>query len=215
MFVYHFAFDLRYYRVLDADFENDLFWLAFRALIVASFMTVVGISIVLADRAGTSTARFLRRVGIIVLAALAASAGSWLVFPRTYIFFGILHAIAVSSLLAWPLRRRPAVALGVGIVVLVAGLAWSHPLFDYRGWSWIGFRTHKPYTQDYVPLAPWSAAVFIGIALGHVLVRKRFAPLARLAQAPRWMLWLGRHSLVVYLVHQPLLLGVLWLVFRP
>src|SRR6266508_6149108 len=39
MFVYHFAFDLRFYRVIAADFENDPFWLGFRALIVASFMT--------------------------------------------------------------------------------------------------------------------------------------------------------------------------------
>ena len=54
MFVYHFAFDLRYYRVIDADFEHDPFWLGFRALIVASFMALVGISLVLADRAGAT-----------------------------------------------------------------------------------------------------------------------------------------------------------------
>jgi uncharacterized membrane protein len=66
-----------------------------------------------------------------------------------------------------------------------------------------------------VPLAPWSAAVFIGIALGHLLARKRFAPLSPLAYAPQWLRWLGRHSLVIYLVHQPVLLGVLWLVLRP
>jgi uncharacterized membrane protein len=215
MFVYHFAFDLRFYRVLDADFENALAWLSFRALIVASFLAIVGISIVLADRAHVSTARYLRRVGIIALAALAASAGSWLVFPASFIYFGILHAIALTSLLAWPLRKRPLLALGIGIVVIIAGLALSHPFFDQRPVSWIGFTTHKPRTEDYVPLAPWAGVVLIGIALGHHLVRTRFAALAPLQRSPRWLRWLGRHSLIVYLVHQPLLLGVLWLVFRP
>ena len=212
MFAYHFAFDLRYFRVIAADFEHDAFWLGFRALIVASFMTIVGISIVLADAQGATVGRFLRRVGLIALAASAATAASWIVFPASFIYFGILHCIAVTSLLAWPLRRSPYASVALAVLVLVAGLALSSPFFDAKQWSWIGFMTHKPFTEDYVPLAPWAGATFIGISLGHRLVHTRFRAVAWLDRAPGWLCWMGRHSLVIYLVHQPVFMGVLWLV---
>ena len=209
MFVYHFAFDLRFYGVIAADFEHDPFWLAFRGLIVATFMTLVGVSLVLADRVSATPGHFWRRIGIIAGCALLASVGSWLLFPRTFIYFGMLHAIAVASVLANPLVRRPwpAAALGCGIVA--AGLMLSSPVFDARPLSWIGFVTAKPATEDYVPLAPWAGFVFLGIAIGHAFALRAFRTIAPLASAPRWLRWLGRHSLAVYMVHQPLLLGAL------
>lgn len=214
MFVYHFAFDLRYYRVITADFEHDPFWLGFRALIVSTFMALVGVSLVLADRTGAPPAHFWKRVGIIAGCALAATLGSWILFPRTYIYFGMLHAIAVASVLALPLVRRPRAALALGCAVIAAGLTLSHPAFDARALSWIGLVTAKPATEDYVPLAPWAGIVFVGIAVGRVLARREFRGLAPLAAAPAWLRWLGRHSLTIYMVHQPILLGALWLVVR-
>jgi uncharacterized membrane protein len=214
MFVYHFCFDLRFYHVTTWDFEHDPFWLGFRALIVASFMLLVGVSLVLALHARATPSHFWKRIGIIAACAVAASLGSFLVFPRTFIYFGILHCIAVASILAWPLVRRPAIALALGAIVIVAGVTLQRPAFDARALSWIGFTTMKPATEDYVPLAPWAGIVFLGIALGHLLVHAQFRPIARLARAPHWLTWLGRHSLVVYLVHQPILLGALWLVVR-
>ena len=211
MFAYHFAFDLRYYRVIAADFEHDPFWLGFRAVIVASFMALVGVSLVLADRAGVTPARFWRRIGVIAACALAASAASWVMFPRSFIYFGILHGIAVASILAWPLVRRPWIALVIGCVLIIAGFGWSNPAFDAPPLSWIGFVTAKPATEDYVPLAPWAGFVGLGIALGHQLARQAYRALAPLAAAPRWLRWLGRQSLAVYMVHQPILLGLLWL----
>jgi uncharacterized membrane protein len=210
MFVYHFAFDLRFYGVLAADFEHDPFWLGFRALIVSAFMLLVGVSLVLAERAGATAAHFWKRVAVIAACALAASAGSWFVFPRTFIYFGILHCIAVASVLAWPLVRHPRAAAAIGAVLIVAGLAWSHPAFDARGLSWLGFTTAKPATEDYVPLAPWAGIAFVGIALGHTLARGAYTAIAPLARSPAWLRFLGRHSLAVYMVHQPILLALLW-----
>lgn len=212
MFVYHFAFDLRFYGVTHADFEHDPFWLGFRAVIVTSFMALVGVSLVLADRAGATSAHFWRRVGVIAACAIAVSVASYIVFPRSYIYFGILHCIAVASVLARPLVRRPRTALAIGIAIAAGGIALSHSAFDRQLLSWVGFTTHKPVTEDYVPLAPWAGAVFVGIALGQVLARGSFRALASLGAAPRALRWLGRHSLVIYMVHQPILLGVLWLV---
>jgi uncharacterized membrane protein len=214
MFVYHFAFDLRFYRVIAADFEHDPFWLGFRALIVASFMALVGVSLVLADRAGVAPARFWRRIGVIAACALAVSVASWIMFPHSFIYFGILHGIAVASVLARPLVGRPRTALVVGCLVIAAGFGWSNAAFDAGPLSWIGFVTVKPATEDYVPLAPWAGFVFLGIALGHRIAGDAFSALAPIATAPGWLRWLGRHSLAVYMVHQPILLGALWLALR-
>jgi uncharacterized membrane protein len=213
MIAYHFCFDLRFFHAIAADFENDPFWLGFRALIVASFMTLVGVSLVLAREARISPVRRWRRIGVIVACALAASAASYLLFPRSFIYFGILHCIAVASVLAWPLVRYPFAALGAGIAVIVAGLWYTNAAFDAPWLSWIGFTTAKPRTEDYVPLAPWLGVVLVGIAVGHALLRTSFAALRPLAAAPAWLRFLGRHSLAVYMIHQPVLMTVLWLFF--
>ncbi|GIK87794.1 MAG: hypothetical protein BroJett026_32750 [Betaproteobacteria bacterium] len=212
MIAYHFAFDLRFFGLSRADFENDPFWLGARAAIVTSFLLLVGISLVLAHRARVAWPAFARRVAIVAACALAASAASYALFPATYITFGILHFIALASLLARPLAARPRLALALGAGALAGGLAFSHPFFDARATSWIGFTTRKPATQDYVPLFPWIGVVLAGIALGAALARRSFAPVAGLDRLPAALRWLGRHSLLVYMVHQPLLMGALWAV---
>lgn len=211
MFVYHFAFDLRYFGVARLDFEHDTFWLSFRAIIVSMFLVLVGVSIVLADRHGTTLARFLRRLAVIAAGALAATAASIALFPSSFIYFGILHCIVITSLLAWPVRRRPVLALAIGGALLLAGFLYASPMFDPLYLSWIGFTTQKPVTEDYVPLVPWAAAVFVGIAFGHGLTSQAFEVVRAFGGAPRAVRWLGRHSLLVYLLHQPIFIGVLWL----
>lgn len=212
MIAYHFAFDLRHFGITRSDFENDPFWLTARAAIVSAFLLLAGISLVLAREAGVSTAAFAKRVAAIALCALAVSAASWWVYPQAFIYFGILHCIAVALVLARPLVRWPFAAGILGVCVIAAGLALTHPAFDMRALSWIGFTTRKPLTQDYVPLFPWLGVMLLGIPLGHALVRHRAAAAWR--RGPGWLRLLGRHSLFVYMVHQPAMLGALWLFTR-
>ena len=214
MIGYHFAFDLRMFGLAAFDFENDVRWIAARSAILSTFLGVVGVSLVLADRAGVGVRKRLARIALVAAGAIAVSVASWLFAPSRWISFGVLHAIALSSLLGWPLARRPRLALAIGLACLAAPLAFSHPLFDSRWTNWIGFATARPPTDDYVPLVPWFGVVALGIAAGHALVRRDFAPLAPLGRAPRWLRWLGRHSLAVYLVHQPILVGALALALQ-
>jgi len=214
MIAYHFCFDLRYYGVLNADFEHSPFWLTARSLILSSFLLLAGISLVLAVRTNPSPAKFWWHIGVIAVCAAAVSAGSYALFPKTFIWFGVLHAIAVSLVLARPLVARPALALALGVAVLVAGLAFTHAVFDHRALAWIGFMTAKPATVDYVPLFPWTGVLLLGVALGHILCRNNWSAAAGAQRWPGWVAFLGRHSLVVYMLHQPLLIGVLWLVLK-
>lgn len=209
MVVYHFCFDLRYFRLTQWDFYHDPFWLHARTAILSSFLLLAGISLVLANRRDAG-AKFWRHVGTIAACAIAVSAASYALFPRSWIWFGVLHAIAVSIVLGRPLVRRPALALVVGIAVIAAGNLFAHPAFDGRAFGWIGFMTAKPRTEDYVPLFPWAGVLLVGIAAGHALVRQAFRPILVAGKLPRWMGWMGRHSLAIYMVHQPLLLGALF-----
>ncbi len=214
MVVYHFCFDLRYFGVARWDFEHDIRWLAARTLILSSFLLIAGISAALARRDPAADARWPRHVAVIGGAALLVTAASAMMFPRSFIWFGVLHAIALSLLLARLLIDRPRAALAAGVIVIAAGVMLSSQHFDNRMLGWLGFMTGKPMTEDYVPLFPWSGVLFLGIAAGHALVASNFAMLAPLARMPRALRFLGRHSLAVYLVHQPLLLGGLGLAVR-
>ena len=63
-----------------------------------------------------------------------------------------------------------------------------------------------------MPLFPWFGVVLLGVAWGHQLVRQSFTPVAAFAGAPTWLQWMGQHSLAIYMIHQPLLIGALWVV---
>jgi uncharacterized membrane protein len=210
MIVYHAAFDLNWFHIINADFNHDPFWLGFRDLIVSSFLLLVGVSLVLASRAGISPKRFWRRIALVGACAMLVTLGSYVTFPKTFITFGILHCIVVSSILGWPLVRFPRAALIVGIVVIVVGAAIGVPLFDLPWLNWIGLMTHRPATEDYVPLLPWFGVVLVGISIGWWLPERRMHVLRQISRAsPKWLTWLGRHSLLVYMVHQPIMVGVL------
>jgi uncharacterized membrane protein len=211
MVAYHFSFDLRYFGLTQWDFYRDPFWLNTRTLILSSFLLIAGISLVLAQRARTSPAQFWRHVGTIAACALAVSGASYVLFPASWIWFGVLHAIAVSLVLARPLVRRPILALVIGAGMIAAGNLYSNAVFDNRALGWLGFMTAKPRTEDYVPLFPWTGVLLVGISAGHALLRAEMRHIAFAARWPRWMAWLGRHSLAVYMAHQPMLLGLLGL----
>ena len=111
-----------------------------------------------------------------------------------------------------PLAGRPWIALALGIAIVAAGNLFASPAFDSRALGWIGFMTGKPITEDYVPLFPWTGVMLIGVAAGHALARTRLRACSRRSRGfPAFVHWLGRHSLAVYMVHQPLLLGALWI----
>jgi uncharacterized membrane protein len=212
MICYHFSFDLRHFGLTAWDFYRDPFWLNARTMILSSFLLIAGVSLVLADHNRSPPARFWRHVGTIGACALIVSAASYAMFPASWIWFGVLHAITISLLLARPLARHPVLALVLGVVVIGLGNLWSSPFFDNRAWGWIGFMTAKPRTEDYVPLFPWTGVVLLGVAAGRVLMRTDFQAIGWAAALPRWIAWLGRHSLAAYMLHQPLLFGFLYLV---
>lgn len=218
MFAYHFTFDLNHFGAVRIDFNYDPRWLAFRAVIVSFFVGLVGVGLVLADRYRPDWRGFTRRLGAIGGCALLATAGSFVMFRDSYIFFGILHFIFVASVLGILFRRLFRMNLLLGVLMVIVGMAVKHPVFDKPWLQWYGLMTFKPNTQDYVPLLPWFGAVLIGMFLARLAQRSgllaQFGALGAGNPIGRFLAFAGRHSLLIYMVHQPIFIGCLWAFFQ-
>ncbi|MCS6932862.1 MAG: DUF1624 domain-containing protein [Acetobacteraceae bacterium] len=209
MVAYHAAWDLSFLGLIATDVAADPAWRRFAQSVAAAFLLIAGISLALASRAGTELKRMLRRVGVIAAAAAAVSAATYAVLPGQGVYFGILHCIALASLIGIALRRAPAwLLLGLAGLALVLPHFAAGPGFDAPAWYWLGLSTTVPPAPDYVPLLPWCAAVLCGMAIGRALPFPR-PPGAPPAVAVRLLAAAGRRSLAIYLLHQPILLGVL------
>jgi len=211
MIVYHFGFDLNYVGWLHQDLNHDWRWLTARALILGSFLFSAGASLALAEARRTPLKIKLARIARIAAAALLVTAVSWIVFPRSAIYFGTLHAIAAMGLVMLAIPRGVWPACGIGVAALALGTLYSSSLFDQPALAWLGLMTHKPVTEDYVPMLPWFGVCLFGYGTMNGILRKPkiFGMLPQPGTKLRSLTWLGRHSLAVYLLHQPLLLALL------
>lgn len=213
MFFYHFCFDLDYFHWVSIDFHQQPFWLNLRAFIVTLFLTLVGVSLVLANPTTTNWRAAVPRLLRLLGCASLVSLGSYAVFPNSMIFFGVLHFILVASVLGLLLLRFRAAHLPVGVSLIVLGLMVQHPFFDQAAFQWLGLMTHKPITEDYVPMLPWFGVVLLGMFLARVGEKYLKTPW-QARGAARWFTFAGKHSLLLYMIHQPILMGLLWVVLR-
>ena len=215
MIVYHFIYDLAYFGWVDLVMTRDQPWVAWRAAIVTQFLLLVGVSLVLRTSFKPSAGDFWKRWAQIAAAGLLVSAGSWLVFGPRFIYFGILHFVAASLLIARPLLPLGAWNIVLGAACIAFGLSYTNEFFNTPPATVIGFMTLKPRTEDYVPLFPWIGVVLIGGGGAALWQRAQWrVPVALTLlneRAPRWLLFLGTWALTVYLIHQPILLGAMTL----
>ena len=222
MTAFHCSFDLQHFGYLQANFYDDPFWTLQRMAIVSLFVFCAGLGQAVARQQGQGWGRFWRRWRQIAGCALLVSLGSWFMFPNAYIYFGILHGMALMLLLArllgaagWLLWPLAGLSVVLPWLALQAHGLW--PVLEFlndRAFNWLGLISRKPITEDYAPLFPWLGVMCLGLLCGQWLLRRhadtlqragaglsRFAPLRGLA-------WLGRWSLSYYMLHQPVMIGV-------
>ncbi|CAH0340961.1 hypothetical protein RHI9324_02643 [Rhizobium sp. CECT 9324] len=214
MATYHFSWDLEFFGYLAPGTSTEGFLRLYARIIASSFLFLAGFSLVLAHYPQLKLQAFLKRLAVIVAAALAISAATWWFVPDGWIFFGILHSIATASLIGLLFLRLPPLVtlVAAGGAIALPNL-WRSEIFD-TPWFWFtGLSQTVPRSNDFVPLLPWLGALLCGIALARILRdRGAFAALAKLPAGPGWLRWGGRHSLIVYLLHQPLLFALVYLV---
>ena len=219
MIMYHFSYDLAYFGLFDVGFFRSGIGLNAARLIGGSFIFLAGLSLTLSYRRALRRApgrsllfwKYFARGLRIFSYGLVITFLTWIFLPNEMILFGILHMIGISIILTYPFLnlKLPNVALGIACIVLGILL---RGLDVHNSWLvWLG--THPTFFMpDYWPIFPWFGVMLLGVAAGNALYRDRRKQAAHATQRPRVirpLAFLGRHSLTVYLVHQPILLAAL------
>ncbi len=217
MTLFHFSFDLNHFGFIRQDFYRDPLWTWQRTLIVSLFLLCAGAGQAIAVLQGQTWTRFWRRWAQVAGCALLVSAGSWLMFPGSFIYFGVLHGIAVMLIVVrltahwgrW-LWLLGGLAIASKFIAAYALSIWTGADFVHQmngmGWNWLGWITRKPITEDYVPVFPWLGVMWWGAAAAPLLAlwlrgQARGRSVKALANLGRW-------SLGYYMVHQPVLIAL-------
>jgi uncharacterized membrane protein len=227
MAAFHFCFDLANFRLTESDFYRDSFWTWQRTFILSTFLLCAGAGQAIATHRGQSWARFWRRWAQIVGCALLVSLSSWWMFPSSYISFGVLHGMAVMLIVARLSAPLGNWLLPLGLLAVLLPRWVQDPFFDSRMTNWVGLVTHKPITEDFVPVLPWLGVMWWGLAVTQWLLRHRPHWLGGVSvgnsgdnpglarrephESAFWraLVLLGQWSLSFYMVHQPVFMGAL------
>ena len=211
MAIYHFAWDLEFFGYAEPGMTAVGGWKIFARCIASSFLFLVGVSLVLAHAKRLRTGPYLKRLAMVAGAAALISLVTWFAVPGGFIFFGILHQIALASVLGLAFLRLPwLVTALVAAAVIAAPHFLRSALFDHPLLWWVGLSSSNPPSNDYVPLFPWFGAVLAGISAAGLAARKGlFERLSRFetGRFSRPLAFAGRHSLAVYLIPQPVLIA--------
>jgi uncharacterized membrane protein len=203
-------------------FYSDPVWTWQRTCILSLFLLCAGAGQGIAVQQGQSWPRFWRRWLQIAACAMLVTAGSALMFPNSYIYFGVLHGMAVMLVIVrlsagwgawlWPMGALAIATKFIAAYAISAGVLGV--FLNEKMFNWLGLISVKPITEDYVPLLPWLGVMWWGMAAARWwMARSVNLPTGARWSAPglRSVAVLGRWSLSYYMLHQPILLGGLWL----
>lgn len=220
MVFYHLMWDLNYFKLYETNLLAGP-WQTFARSIGSTFIFLAGLSLTLSyareqQRAGQTAPfnKYLRRGGEIFGLGLVITLVTYFFIGRGFVIFGILHLLGVSIILAYPfLHLSRWISVAAGFLVIAVGIYLNRLVASFPWFIWLGVKQQGLYMVDYYPLLPWFGLALLGIFAGHTFYPQgtpRFslpdlAPLGLI----RGLRWLGRHSLSIYLIHQPILIALL------
>lgn len=223
MIIYHILFDLYFFDIVKINLYSLSFHL-FLYPIGTTFLLLVGISLTLSySRIKNILSekeiefKFLKRGIMIFTLGLILTVFTWFFLGSGFILFGVLHCIGLCIILSIPFLKYRFFNLSLGIILVFIGIILRAMVFDFPYLLWVGFVPRGFYTVDYFPLLPWFGVTLIGIFIGNALYvdYKRSFHITDLSnfKAVKILSFLGKNSLVVYFVHQPVILGLIYLFF--
>jgi len=199
MLVSNFVTDLNYFGIMEVEKGDQWWWLARTTAFL--FVSISGISYFLAHKKQYDFLKTFDRTKNLIFWAFAITIITYVFEPSAYVRFGVLHLLALASIVAFPLARRPVYALGLGAVLLLL------PLSQNPNLVWLGLQETGTFAVDYFPLNPWLGIFFIFLALSSQIYPDS-KPLLNFQWPERW-LWFGRNTLPIYVIHQPIFIGLL------
>lgn len=207
--IFHGVYNLFALGLIDSNWTKLPFWVVYQKLGLGTFVLVSGMAFVVSTSNSVHWNRLAKRV--LKLAGLASliTLATYYVMPHNYIRFGVLHFFATTIILALMVRPLKRWLLLPGAIIVGMGVYIGRGGLFPEAWLYItGLMSERPPSADYIPLVPWFGVFMIGMGLAHWLtVPAQYRP------PPTWMkpvIWLGKHSLSFYILHQPILLGGMW-----
>ena len=220
MIVYHFFWDLGYFKFIELENMTQGLPLLFAQCIGASFIVISGISLRLASYSKNFGAKFLKRLLVLVLICLAITSITFYIDKKSFIFFGILHFLVTCSLLGLLLLKVKNNNFLFILFFCSLAVSVSEITFDLPSQlSWLGLNSEIPITNDFYPLFPWVSFYIFGLWVSEPLKKN---PLhwnrSNMNYYPKFVIiysclqFLGRNSLTIYILHQPIFFS-LFLIF--
>lgn len=199
----------------------NLFW---QDGTVILFLLLFGIGTVLSTSRHISQPKAgfkktIRRSLILFGWGMVITVATFIFIRKEFVVFGIMHLMGVASLLQYPLRNYKYLNLGLGIVIIILGNYLSGCRFGFSWLVWLGLIPVGGFNSvDYFPILPWLGYILIGIFLGNAFYPKGVSKFCfkDYSGVPiiKSLCFLGRHSLKIYLIHQPLLLAIIYLIWK-
>lgn len=222
MIAFHTVFDLHFFGLVQLDPYSG--WQGFLAYATAiMFLGLVGVSLSLSHARASLHLRgrplfwkYLARGGRIFILGLVITLATWICLGRGFVIFGVLHCIGFSIILAYPFLSRRSLSMVTAIPLIILGV-WLYSIsFDFSFLLWLGFAPADLYSVDYFPLLPWFGVVLLGLVLGGWLYpkgqRRYEMPSPSRYFAVGGLAFLGRYSLIIYFLHQLVLIGAISLI---
>ena len=216
MIVYHSTYDLDTLGGYGIQSTTG-YWALFADVTAGLFLFLVGVSLAI-SRARTSLTgwrlfgKYLAR-GLRILAYGVVLTGVFLALGMGVVAFGILHLIGISIILAYPFLGLRFTNLVLGVLIFATGqYILAQDLYSQSFWLLpFGVVPEGVIMPDYRPLLPWFGVVLIGLFFGNVVYGdgRRPAVLEEVPVLARPLVPLGRNSLFIYLIHQPIIIALL------
>lgn len=223
MIIAHIIWDLDYFKIIPI---NNNIYSAFSKTIPLIFFLIVGLNLIVSKKKIENKtieeqnryykkliARGLKIIGFGMILTL----GSFLFISEKPVFFGVLHCIGLSIILSVPILKYKNFAFLYSILFIILSLIVTQCIVDKPNFLQFIVGLHQTdvwkYTVDYFPLLPWFTIIVIGIALGDFLYcgDKRAFRLPDLSRYKSLKIfqWIGQHSIGIYLLHQPIIGGLI------
>jgi uncharacterized membrane protein len=221
MVLYHLLFDLNYFAVYDIRVTSG-FPLALARTSASLFLLLVGLSLTLSYSRSRLMGHekgffphLLKRSIWILSQAVGVTLVTYLAIGRGFIVFGVLHLIGLSLLLAYPFLRLQKANFVFGVIFILLGKYLGDISVGFSWLLWLGLAPANFYSVDYFPVLPWFGVILLGMGLGGLLYpgyRRSFSlPDLSHSTIAEVLAYLGQNSLAIYLVHQPVIIALLYL----
>lgn len=206
--IFHSVYNLYTVGLIDSQWTKHTFWQIYQHLGLGTFVLVSGMAFTISTQKGIRWPRLAHRALKLGLVALGITLVTYLAMPERFIRFGVIHFFTVTILLAPFFRfvRLWAVIPGLAVIVLAMMIPKSGVSPD--AYLYItGLMSDRPRSMDYIPLVPWFGVFLVGMGLATLLKVPQFYKDVASWQKP--IIWLGKHSLWFYLIHQIVVYGLL------